>query len=158
MTARHGHPRRTFLVQIAGGTACVLGGCRIPLSSSRADDDDAADAGGILQVLPDPISGVLALPFLDFPVLQQTGGWVRGIPPAWGKPVVAVNTGGSYATLEAACPHRGCGVNYTGELLVCPCHFSEFSLDGAVLRGPAITPLGTYAWTVDAVALHITLS
>ncbi|TMQ06813.1 MAG: Rieske 2Fe-2S domain-containing protein [Deltaproteobacteria bacterium] len=157
MTERQGHPRRTFLVQIAGCTACMLGGCRINLAN-ESDDDGPLDAGGIIHVLPDPVAGVLTLPFSDFPVLRQTGGWVRGIPPAWGKPVIAVNTGGGYATLEAACPHRGCGVNYTGGLLFCPCHYSEFSLDGAILRGPAETPLGRYVSTVDATALRITLA
>lgn len=155
--AQPGSARRTFLVQLAGCTACALGGCRINLSDS-ADDDIAPDAGGIIQILPDPVNGVLALPFSDFPVLGHTGGWVRGIPPAWGKPVIAVNTGGSYATLAAACPHRGCGVNYTGDLLICPCHYSQFSLTGSVLRGPAITPLEIYAWTVDSTALRIALT
>jgi Rieske Fe-S protein len=135
----------------------VLGGCRETLWTS-AHDDPPVDAGGILQILPDPVSGVLVLPFSDFPVLQQTGGWVRGIPPAWGKPVIAINTGESYATLAAACPHRGCGVSFTGNLLICPCHYSEFALDGGLLRGPAETPLDTYAWTVDSVALRITLA
>lgn len=153
MTQRRGQPRRTFLLQIAGCTAGALG-CRYSLSS----DDGVADAGGLVEILPDPVNGVLTLPFSDFPVLQSTGGWVRGIPPAWGKPVIAVNVGTGYATLEAACPHRGCGVNYTRGLLLCPCHYSEFSLDGAIVRGPAETALGRYAWTTDATALHITLA
>jgi Rieske Fe-S protein len=156
VTARHDPRRRTFLLQIASCTAGVLGGCRRNLGGD--DDGSTADAGGIIEILPDPVNGVLTLPFSDFPVLRQTGGWVRGIPPAWGKPVIAVNTGGSYATLEARCPHRGCGVNYTGGLLLCPCHYSEFALDGAVIRGPAIDSLGRYASAVDATALRIMLA
>jgi cytochrome b6-f complex iron-sulfur subunit len=41
------------------------------------------------------------------------------------------------------CTHRGCLVELDNEeqIYVCPCHGSEFRLDGTVLRGPAKEPL-----------------
>ena len=41
------------------------------------------------------------------------------------------------------CTHLRCVVAFDGaaEEWVCPCHGSRFALDGALLRGPARTPL-----------------
>ena len=41
--------------------------------------------------------------------------------------------------VDKRCTHNGCLVKYdkTNGKLICPCHDSEFSLDGKVLKGPA---------------------
>lgn len=48
--------------------------------------------------------------------------------------------------LSAICTHEGCLVDFdsTQNLIVCPCHGSEFAESGAVVRGPARTPLVSY--------------
>jgi thiosulfate dehydrogenase (quinone) large subunit len=49
---------------------------------------------------------------------------------------------GGLSALSAICTHAGCEVGYAGGVLTCPCHGSEFSATtGAVIRGPAISPL-----------------
>ena len=48
--------------------------------------------------------------------------------------------------LAPQCTHLGCAYHYeqrTNEF-VCPCHTSSFSLEGAVLTGPAPRPLDRY--------------
>lgn len=43
------------------------------------------------------------------------------------------------------CTHRGCQVTESSNQLVCPCHGSVFSgASGAVIQGPAQTPLATF--------------
>lgn len=44
---------------------------------------------------------------------------------------------------SAACTHLGCHVNWnaTEQCWDCPCHGSQFAPDGAVLNGPALSPL-----------------
>ncbi len=44
---------------------------------------------------------------------------------------------------DAHCTHMGCILNFdsTKEKFICPCHSSEFSLDGKRLKGPAIRDL-----------------
>ena len=44
---------------------------------------------------------------------------------------------------DAACTHAGCPVAPAGEDFDCPCHGSRFTMDGAILDGPAVHELGT---------------
>ena len=43
--------------------------------------------------------------------------------------------------LDLACPHQGCQVKKDGDKYVCPCHNSQFKLDGSLIQGPATTGL-----------------
>jgi Rieske Fe-S protein len=56
---------------------------------------------------------------------------------------------GLYA-MSIRCTHQGCSVTPSGSALYCPCHGSRFDSNGAVLQGPARTPLPHYAVLVDA--------
>jgi len=42
---------------------------------------------------------------------------------------------GEITALLASCTHNGCQPAPVGDRLVCPCHGSEFSFEGAVLQG-----------------------
>jgi glycine/D-amino acid oxidase-like deaminating enzyme/nitrite reductase/ring-hydroxylating ferredoxin subunit len=52
---------------------------------------------------------------------------------------VSRDADGNLWTLEAACPHLGCLVQWNGleKSFDCPCHGSRFNYDGTVLHGPA---------------------
>ena len=55
---------------------------------------------------------------------------------------VVVNNHGNPEVLSAHCTHLGCLINRVeGDKLVCPCHGSEFSTSGKVIKGPAYQPL-----------------
>jgi thiosulfate dehydrogenase [quinone] large subunit len=65
--------------------------------------------------------------------------------------IVLQPTSGTFAAYNAACPHQGCPVDYfkSQDLLVCPCHGSQFNpQDGALEVGPAVTGLTPYPVTV----------
>ena len=57
--------------------------------------------------------------------------------------------GGNFRAFSAICPHQGCNVipdPNESELLVCPCHRSEFNTyTGDVLKGPAEEDLTEFA-------------
>ena len=56
---------------------------------------------------------------------------------------------GEFVAYDAICPHAGCTVAYSkaADLLVCPCHASEFKIsNGDVIAGPS--PTGLTKWKV----------
>jgi glycine/D-amino acid oxidase-like deaminating enzyme/nitrite reductase/ring-hydroxylating ferredoxin subunit len=52
---------------------------------------------------------------------------------------------GQIHAVSAVCTHMGClvGWNETDRSWDCPCHGSRFALDGEVIHGPAVKPLGS---------------
>jgi cytochrome b6-f complex iron-sulfur subunit len=64
--------------------------------------------------------------------------------------VLARDANGLYA-MTITCTHESCDVAPSnGTTLFCSCHGSLFDNNGAVLRGPASSPLVHFAVTVDA--------
>jgi len=53
--------------------------------------------------------------------------------------------------LNPVCSHNKCTVGYdhSRKRIVCPCHGSNFDLDGSVLNGPAEKPLQVYEASLD---------
>ncbi len=70
--------------------------------------------------------------------------------PSNGDPgIVICPKAGEYVAYDAVCPHAGCTVGYFSNvnLIVCPCHGSEFDVQsGDVVQGPA--PHGLTKFTV----------
>jgi len=62
--------------------------------------------------------------------------------------------------VSAICTHAGCSMNFNAsqQLLDCPCHGSQFSESGQVVRGPARTPLKIYSVSLDTAGNTITLT
>jgi Rieske Fe-S protein len=55
---------------------------------------------------------------------------------------------GTLRAFAITCPHLGCSYNYDDGLrhFLCPCHGSQFALDGSVVHGPATAPLSHLTW------------
>lgn|SRR5690625_253631 len=62
-----------------------------------------------------------------------------------------------YTAVLLRCTHRGCELNPGGAIYTCPCHGSEFSMEGEVLEGPAEEHLQTYNITTDHENIYIQL-
>jgi len=56
---------------------------------------------------------------------------------------ILIPTEGGIKALSLECTHLGCQVTYKRTHFVCPCHGSEFAIDGTVIKGPADRPLQT---------------
>jgi cytochrome b6-f complex iron-sulfur subunit len=154
--------RRVVLRGMAAALLASLAGCRIDLDhrdpeAAQPDagagveqDGDLACGGAVCLDLSDPSNAALA----------QIDG-ARIIAIAGGRRLLVVRTAeNEFVALSAICTHAGCTVRYAAAQgdVECPCHGSTFTLDGAVTRGPATTPLARFATQFDAVAGVVTIT
>ncbi|NJN06800.1 MAG: ubiquinol-cytochrome c reductase iron-sulfur subunit [Richelia sp. SL_2_1] len=71
--------------------------------------------------------------------------------------VVKTSLTNNLVAVNPRCTHAGCTVEWKNDTnkFVCPCHGSEFAIDGKVIAAPATTPLKTYAVKIDGDAVLI---
>jgi Rieske Fe-S protein len=64
---------------------------------------------------------------------------------------------GTLRAFAITCPHLGCSYNYDDGLrhFLCPCHGSQFALDGSIVHGPATAPLSHLTWQPGVAANEI---
>lgn len=77
------------------------------------------------------------------------------------KNVMVVNVGGgTFKALSSVCTHAGCSTNWTfgGGNFTCLCHGSQFSTAGAVVAGPAGSPLTPFAAVFNGTANTVTVT
>lgn len=55
--------------------------------------------------------------------------------------IALVREEGKIHALSLICTHLGCTVNVLPQGITCPCHGSEFTSTGTVVKGPATEPL-----------------
>lgn len=126
---------------IAGAGAAALG--VVAACGSGGSGGSGGGSGGSSSDLPEGAPGTVLGPTSDVPV----GG---GAVFAEQQVVVTQPAPGRYQGLSSVCPHQGCQVNAVRDgQVICPCHGSRFGLDGAVLEGPAESPLARRAVSVQ---------
>ncbi|MBL4657060.1 MAG: Rieske 2Fe-2S domain-containing protein [Flavobacteriales bacterium] len=64
----------------------------------------------------------------------------------------------SYRAFLMVCTHKACELRPTGPFLSCPCHGSEFSNTGEVLKGPAMDALNEYSVELNGPKIVIDLN
>jgi Rieske Fe-S protein len=62
-----------------------------------------------------------------------------------------------YAATYLECSHQGCEVETEGDHLQCPCHGSEFTNTGKLLKGPAEADLKSFKVETDQNNIYIIL-
>ena len=78
--------------------------------------------------------------------LGEVDGWA--ILRIKGRHILFVrDTDETIRAIDSVCTHKKCTVEYQPKLkkIVCPCHGSQFHLDGRVLSSPAEKPLEVFA-------------
>jgi Rieske Fe-S protein len=156
------------------GDGTLLSG---PATSSLPAYPATIDASGTITisifagdgVFPPLANNTLTFNINDHPALLSPGGAVVGRPDGSPIPVVithppagVVNTpppeAGGLAAMSALCPHLACTVQpISSTVLRCPCHASEFDLDGTVEKAPAVDNLPPLPLTFDPVSGIVTV-
>jgi cytochrome b6-f complex iron-sulfur subunit len=119
--------RRRFLV--LGGSTCALLAAGLAGCDGGANGNEmAAGQFPVGQVSDFPVGSVTRFDEGPFFVLRDDAG-------LW--------------AMTAVCPHKQCVVDPGADTLQCPCHGSAFDLDGAVVQGPASSPLNNLLVVVE---------
>ena len=64
----------------------------------------------------------------------------------------------AFTAVTAVCTHEACTISgISGSIYVCPCHGSQFSASGGVVKGPAAQPLRQFTTRFSGNVLTITL-
>jgi cytochrome b6-f complex iron-sulfur subunit len=89
---------------------------------------------------------IVALTLGDHKDLAPVGGSTTARMPDDVEIIVAHVEQDRFACCSVRCPHANCEVLYDpkSKRFVCPCHNSQFDLDGTVLKGPARRALRHY--------------
>jgi Rieske Fe-S protein len=134
--AQEFRPRRRTVILGAGlgaSAAALAAACSSPGTTSTGSPAAASSSSGA------PGSDALA----------KTSAVPVGSALIVGDVVLTQPTPGVFKGFSSVCPHAGCNVSKVVDAkIVCPCHGSEFNLDGSVAEGPAKKPLETTAVVV----------
>jgi len=117
---------------------------------------------GVRSDFPPVVAGIVEVPIDAYPSLGTVGGKLIGKPAGQrDKLIVARTAEDQVVCLSVVCTHKGCdvGLDLENTRMHCPCHGSEFSYDGAVLRDPGtpIEPLKKYEASFDGSVVRITI-
>jgi cytochrome b6-f complex iron-sulfur subunit len=146
--------RSEFLAKFGLGMAAVCAGCALASCGSKSGDASPVVVGG---APPPPPQGGGNLFTLDL-TSQLTD--VGQSKVQQGVIIVRIADGndpGSFTAVQVSCTHQGTAIGYNSaqRIFICPAHGSEFSNSGAVLVGPASSPLHQYTVSVDGNVLTV---
>ena len=64
--------------------------------------------------------------------------------------VIITKKGKTLTVLSSICPHLGCRIrSFQDDRLVCPCHGSQYSAEGKLIKGPSRNDLTILAYYFD---------
>ncbi len=117
-------------------------------SCSKSGDPEPAPSGG------DNTGGATTVDLTsnDFSALKTVGGFAYS-----GNIIIIRTSSTTYIALSKICTHQSCTVAYnsTADRIDCPCHGSQYSINGTVIQGPAPSSLKTYTVKVEGTTLKI---
>jgi Rieske Fe-S protein len=131
--------RRDFIKKSAVGV--IVGGAALKSFNLEAFAKAPA-AKGITRVSGDD----LVVKLSDNASLSKVGGTVK----VSDEMMLIRNSESTFLAVRTVCTHKGCDVELEGNKFVCPCHGSEYTLEGKVTEGPAKEDLKTFETIFDS--------
>jgi Rieske Fe-S protein len=141
----HACQAASFVAATALLQACS-GNSTSPSGSTTLPTINASAAAGKLTVTIDAASPLAAVG--SAALVQSTAG----------NALVSRTAQDTFTAVTALCTHEACTINgISGQIYVCPCHGSQFSVTGGVLKGPAASPLRQFTTSFAGNVLTIAL-
>lgn len=146
--------RRNFIVWYLAGLLTAFTVALIaPLIPFIWPPDTANKKGDLKVQLDKALSSLQEGEAASFAAPAQTGflmkdGGGDNYPGKIGFKGYAIKSGGNVNVFSTTCSHLGCSVslNTDAKRFDCPCHGSQFALDGRAIHGPAVAALSHYDW------------
>ncbi|MBE2216585.1 MAG: ubiquinol-cytochrome c reductase iron-sulfur subunit [Ignavibacteria bacterium] len=131
--------RRDFIKRSAVG---VIAGGAILSSLDLTALANSPAARGVIRNAGDDTVVKLA----DNSALTKVGGSVK----ISDEMMLIRKSESTFIAVRTICTHKGCDVELEGDKFVCPCHGSEFTVDGVVTQGPATKNLKIFETIFDS--------
>jgi cytochrome b6-f complex iron-sulfur subunit len=149
--------RRDFCVRTCQAVSLLTLGAVIPAcGGSSTSPSNSAPA---LPTVAGSLAGrTLTINIAAGSPLAAVGG-AATVTVSTGTYLVARTSQSAVTAVTAVCTHEGCAVTgFDSAHYVCPCHGSTFTTSGAVVQGPASSPLRQFPATFDAASNVVTVS
>lgn len=148
----HTLPRRTMLAASGTAVLAVAAACSSDpapaagtTSAAAATTTSAASSSSAAASTSSAAPAPAGTPVASVADVKAAGSMVVGTD----KPILLCSANGTVVGHTAICTHQGCTVAAAGADANCPCHGSKFdAATGAVINGPALSPLAAVQVTV----------
>ena len=151
--------RREFCAHACQGISLVavgsmLQGCG---GSGSPTSPSGGSSGSTLPTVAGSVSNRTVSVVVDAGSQLASVGGTALVQSTLGNFLVARISQEAFSALTAVCTHEGCTItNVSGQTYICPCHGSQFSTSGSVVKSPASRALTTYATSFTGTTLAIT--
>jgi len=121
-----------LLASSAGALVAFLESCNSPNGPNSG-----GNAPGLQTINATATNGVISLTIDSSSPIASVG--TAALVQYQGGPLLVAHTSqNTFVALTAICTHMGCTVNgYSSGTYTCPCHGSQYDVNGNVTRGPA---------------------
>jgi cytochrome b6-f complex iron-sulfur subunit len=144
--------REEFLSKLGIGALAVCMGCSLVACGSKQNDPT------IVTAPTAPATGSGTVFTVDLGTMLPNIGDSNTMNGIILVRIAAGNITSSFTAVQVKCTHEGAAINYNTDqsIFICPLHGSEFSQNGSVIQGPALTALQKYAVTINGNTLTVT--
>jgi len=154
--------RREFFIKSASAIVVVSSSGLIGsiVTSCSSNPTDPVNTTPLSTIQGTVVNNEIAIVLASSPIVNKNTRALVEYNGGNGAILAEHNSDDTYKALSGICTHQSCLVSaYDGSnsVFVCPCHGSQFDLNGNVKKGPASTKLRTYSTRVENNSLIITL-
>jgi len=154
--------RREFFIKSASAIVVVSASGLISsvITSCSNNSTDPVNTTPLSTIQGTVVNNEIAITLASSPIANKNTRALVKYNNGNGAILAEHNSDDTYKALSGLCTHQSCIVSDfdgSNSVFVCPCHGSQFDLNGNVKQGPASNKLRTYSTRLENNSLIITL-